>query len=240
MLQLQIFEMATSDSEDFESADEDIEIQSDHTALCSAEKEKESDAHSRNEDSDNKREKALVHLMDEIGNGKLQEYAPNCIKDTEVSDSCSKADKLDSAHLGAGNDVNISYEAPIKDKTKDRQKREHVKRHQKPREPKSSRSVKKLGTKISSSVLYTSSESEPEKVKQDLLSSEKCEETSNRAVGDTHDEKEGKSMQSPLHRMENLEQELGKLSVEGREHDIASVLENVSQSASEKVCGSNL
>jgi hypothetical protein len=40
--------------------------------------------------------------------------------------------------------------------------------------------------------------------------------------------------------MENLEQELGKLSVESREHDITPVLDNMSQSASEKVCGSNL
>lgn len=232
--------MATSDSEDFESADEDIEIQGDHTALCSAEKEKESDAHSRNEDCDNRSEKGLVHLMrKEIGSGKLQECAPNFKKDAEVFVSCNKGDKLDSAHLGAGSNINISCEAPTKDKTKDRQQREHVKRHQKPREPKSSRSVRKLGTKISSSVLYRSLESESEKVKQDLLSSEKCEETSNWAVADTHDEEEGKSIQNPSHRMENLEQELGKLSVESREHDIAPVLDNVSQSASE-VCGSNL
>lgn len=233
--------MATSDSEDFESADEDIEIQVEHTAMCSAKKEKESDAYSRNEDCDNKREKALVQLMrNEIGSEELQECTPHCKKDAEVFDSCNKADKLDSAHLGVGSNINISYEAPTKDKTKDRQQKEHVKRHQKPREPKSSRSVRKLGTKISTSVLYTSSGSESEKVRQDLLSSEKCEETSNWAVTDTHDETGGKSIQKSSHRIENLEQELGKLSVEGREHDIAPVLDNVLQSASEKVCGSNL
>lgn len=232
--------MATSDSEDFESADEDIDTQGDHTTLCSAKIEKESAVHSRNEGSNNKREKALVHLTrNESGSGELQGYAPNCKKDAEVFDSCSKADKLGSAHLRVEGNINISNEAPTKDKTTDRQQREHTKRHQKPREPKSNRSVRKLGTKISSSVLYTSSESESEKVKQDLLSSEKCEETSNWVVGDTHDEKDGKIIRNP-HRMENLEEEFGKLSVESREHDIAPVLDNMSQSASEKVCGSNL
>lgn len=227
--------MATSDSEDFESADEDVEIQGDHTALCSVKKEKESDAHSRNEDCDNKKEKDLVYLIrNEIGGGELQEYASNCKKDSEVFDSCNKADKLDSAHLGAGSNINVSNEAPAKDKTKDRQKRKHVIRHEKPRESKSCGSVRKLGTRISSSVLYTSSESESEKVKQDLRSSEKCEETSNWAVADTHDENEGKSVQNPSYGMENLEQELGKLSVESREHDITPVLDNVSQSASDK------
>jgi hypothetical protein len=236
--------MATSDSDDFESADEDVEIQADHTALCSAKKQKESDAHSRNEDCDKKKKKVLGDpIRNEIGGGELQEVskdAPNFKKELEVFDSHNKADKLDSAYLGAGSNINIPNEAFTKDRTEERQQREHVKRQQKPREPKYSGSVRKLGTKISSITLHTSSGSESEKVRQHLLASEKCEKTSDYAVADTHDEEDGKSIQNPSYRMENLEQELGKLSVESREHDIAPVLDKLSQSASEKVCGNNL
>jgi hypothetical protein len=233
--------MATSDSEDFESADEEVEVEGDRTALRSAMKDKESDEHSRKEDCDNKKEKDLVRLIrNEIETVELQEDAPVCKKDAEAFDTHNNIDKLDNAHLGAGSNVNISNEACTKYETKDRQRGGHVKRQQKPREPKSSGSVRKLGTKISSSVSYTSSESESEKAKRDLLVSEKCEKTSDGAFADTCDETEGTSIQSPSCRMENMEQDLGKLSVDSREHDRAPVLENLPQPASEKVCGSNL
>lgn len=233
--------MATSDSEDFESADEEVEVEGHHTALCSAMKDKESDAHSRKEDCDNKKEKDLVHcIRNETETVELQEDAPVCKKDAEAFDSHNNIDKLDSAHLGVGSNVNISNEACTKYETKNRQRGGHVKRQQKPREPKSSGPVRKLGTKISSSVSYTSSESESEKAKKVLLVPEECEKTSSGACADTCDETEGKSIQSPSYRMENLEQDLGKLSVDSREHDVAPVQENLPQPASEKVCANNL
>jgi hypothetical protein len=233
--------MATSDSEDFESADEDIETGGDHTVLCSASKEKESDAQSKKEECDNEKKKDLGNLIkNDIGSGELQEGAHVCKKYAEAFDSDNNVDTLDNAHIGAASSVNISNEACTKYNTKDRQRAGHVKRQQKSREPKSGGSVRKLGTKISSSVLHTSSESESEKVKQDLLVSEKCDKTSKCAFAETHDETEGKSIQNPSYRMENLKQDVGNLSVGSRKHDIAPVLDNVSQSASEKVCESNL
>jgi hypothetical protein len=232
--------MATSDSEDFESADEDVEIEGDHTVLCSAIKNKESDAYSRKEDRDNEKEKDNVQLIrNEIGSGGLQGDSPIYKKDEEAFDSHNNIDKLDNAHLEAGSNVSISNETCTKYKSKDRQHGGHVKRQQKPREPKSSGSVRKLGTKISPSVLCTNSESESEKAKKDLLVSEKCEKTSNWAFPDTRDDTEGKSIQSS-YVMESLEQDLGKLSADSKEHDIAPVLDNLVQPASEKVCGSNL
>jgi hypothetical protein len=246
--------MATSDSEDFESADEDPEIKIDHTALYSAKEEKEPEKPSTNASSDNRHKKDPDELLrNEIGSGGIYQMSKDPANDkndieasdinnTAVKTIANKAVKSYSVlPSGGGSNANVSDEAVTKDRIKDRQLKKCVKREQKPREPKSGGSVRKLGTKISPSILHTSLESESEKVKQDFLAAEKSEKTYNQVVVDTHDKAEGKTVTISPYKMENIEQEIGKLSFEeSSEHDIAPVLDKLSQSASEKVCKSNL
>jgi hypothetical protein len=245
-------QMATSDSEDFESADEDLGIQNDQTTLHSA-KQTEPDVYLTDECSDNRKDKDAYEIIrNEAESGEvhhMSEEAPDDKKDIEASDINKKAikiveSKIDMLHSdvpsGGGNNINSSGEAVTKYRTKDRQRKECVKRQQNVRDPKSSSSVRKLGTKISPSLLCRGSESESEKVKQDFFASEKSEKTGNQTVVGTNDKGEGKSLPVPSYKLENLKQEVGKLSVERSEHGIAPVLDKLSQSASEEVCESNL
>ncbi|XP_021926416.1 protein FAM114A2 isoform X2 [Zootermopsis nevadensis] len=234
--------MATSDSEDFESADEDPEIQIDHTALHSTKEQKEPEKSSTtNESNDNRQKKEPDELLrNEIGIGgtfQTSKDPTNDKTDTEASDINNttvktienKAVKSPSVLPSrGGSNINGSDEAV----TKDRQPKKCVKREQKPREPKSGGSARKLGTKISQNILCTGLESESEKVKQDFFASEK---TCNQVVGDTHDKDERKTVTVSPYKMDNTAQEIEKLTLEeSSEHNIAPVLDKLSQSASEK------
>jgi hypothetical protein len=247
--------MATSDSEDFESADEDLEIQIDHTELYSAKEQKEPEKYkySSYELSDNRQKKNPDLLQKEIRSGDIYETSEDPhgdktdvesldIKNTAANTIENKADKLHSViPVGGGSNVSVSDEAATKDRIKGRQPRKCANRQQKPREPKSGGSVRKLGTKISPAVLHTGLESEPEKAKQEFRSSEKSEKTSNHTVVGTEGENKGKTVTVSRYKMEDMEQDVRKLSLdESSERDIAPVLDKLSQSASKKVCKSNL
>jgi hypothetical protein len=245
--------MATSDSEDFESADEDPEIQIDNTALYCAKEQREPGKPSTNESSDSRQKEDPDELLpNEIESGEIYQMSkdpPNDKTDIEVSDINNTAvktaeDKADKSYSvlpsGGGRNMNVSNEAVIEDRIKDRQPKKCVKREQKLREPKPGGSVRKLGTKISPSILHAGLESESEKVKLDFLASEKSKKTCNQIVVDADDD-EGRTVTVSPCNMEGMEQEIRKLSLEKRsECDIAPVLDKLSQSAFGKVCKSNL
>jgi hypothetical protein len=232
--------MATSDSEDFESADEDLEINADNTALHSVKKRREPEAPLANEYRDDTKNEDVSELISNDKSGALDEVFKDPSNETDIGacDVSNKSDKLEGVvHLGAGSNVNVSNQSVTKDKTKDRQQRERVKRQQKPRESKPGGSLRKLGTRISPTVVQACADSECEKVKEDFLTSEKSEKKSNQIDVHTHNDEEGTTVPDSPYRMENFKQELGKLSTEdSSQHDIAPVFDKLLQPAPEKVC----
>ena len=250
--------MATSDSEDFASADEDLEINVDNTALHSVKKIKESEAQVADDCHDNTKNRDVSEpIMKDDESGELDEvFKERTATDTGTCDIDNIFDKLEGVvNSGAGSNVNISDESVIEDKTKSRQQRERVKRQQKPRESKPGRSLRKLGTKISPTVVYARSDSDCEKVKEDFLTSEKSEkETCEKVKEDfltsekseketnqidvhTRNNEEGKAVSDSSSAMENVKQELDKLSIEdSSQHDIAPVFDKLLQPAPEEVC----
>jgi hypothetical protein len=231
--------MATSDSEDFESADEDLEINVDNTALQSVKKQTESEVPVVNEYHDNTKSKDVSELTsNDNESGALDEVLKDPSNETDKG-ACdiNKSLKLEGVLSGAESNVNISNEPVTKDRTKDRQQRERVKRQQKPRESKPGGSVRKLGTRISPTVLHACSDGECEKVKQDFHTSEKSEKKTNQIGLHTYNNEEGKPISGSSYRMENYKQELGKLSTEESiQHDVAPVSDKLLQPAPDKVC----
>jgi hypothetical protein len=229
--------MATSDSEDFESADEDLEINVDNTALHSVNKLKEPEAKVAGECRDNTKNRNISELVSK--NDKIGEvdevFKERSETDTGACDIDTISDKVEGVvNSGAGGNVNISNDTVIKDKTKHRQQRERVKKQQKPRESKPGRSLRKLGTRISPAVLNAYSDSDCEKVKDDFLTSEKSEKKTNQIDLHTHNNEDVPDSSSTV---ENFKQELDKLSVEdSSQHDIAPVFDKLLQSAPEEVC----
>jgi hypothetical protein len=229
--------MATSDSEDFESADEDLEINVDKTAMHSVNKLKYSGAKLTDECHDNTKNRDISKLISKGDeSGEVDEvFKERTEADTGASDIDTISDKLEGVvNSGAGSNVNISNESVIKDKTRYRQQRERVK---KPKETKPGRSLRKLGTRISPTVLHACSDGECEKVKEDILTSEKSEKKTSQIDVDTHNNEEGKAVPDSSSTAENFKQELDKLSIEdSSQHDIAPVFDKLLQSAPEEVC----
>ena len=232
--------MATSDSEDFESADEDPEINVDNTALHSVRKLKESEAKVADDCHDNTKNRGVSELISKDDeNGELDEVLKErTATDTEACDIDNISDKLEGVvNSGAGSNVNISSESVIKDKNKYRQQRERVKRQQKPRESKPGRSLRKLGTKISPTVVHVYSDSDCEKVKEDFVTSEKSEKKTNQIDVHSHNNEEGKAVPDSSSAIENVKWELDKLSTEdSSQHDIAPVFDKLLQPTPEEVC----
>jgi len=230
--------MATSDSEDFASADEDLEINVDNTALHSVKKMKESEAQVADDCHDNTKNRDISEpIRKDDESGELDEvFKERTATDTGACDIDNIFDKLEGVvNSGAGSNVNISDESVIKDKTKSRQQRERVKRQQKPRESKPGRSLRKLGTKISPTVVYARSDSDCEKVKEDFLISEKSEKETNQIDVHTRNNEEGKAVPDSSSAMENIKQELDKLSIEdSSQRDIAPVFDKLLQPAPEE------
>jgi len=226
--------MATSDSEDFESADEDLEINVDNTALHSITKLKESEVQVV-DNTKNRDVSERISKDDE--SGELDEvFKERIATDKGACDIVNISDKLEGVSSGAGSNVNISSEPVIRDKTKHRQQRDRVKRQQKPRESKPGRSLKKLGTRISPTVVHACSDSDCEKVKEGFPTSEKSEMKTSQIDVHTHNN-EGKAVPDSSFTMENVKQELDKLSIEDRsKHDIAPVFDKLLQPAPEEVC----
>ena len=232
--------MATSDSEDFESADEDVEINVDNTALHSVKKLKESEAQVADDCHDNTKNRDVSELTSKDDeSGELDEvFKQRTATDVGACDIDNISDKLEGVvNSGAGSNVNISNESVIKDKTKYRQQRERVKRQQKPRESKPGRSLRKLGTKISPTVVRACSDSDCEKVKEDFLTSEKSEKETNQIDVHTRNNEEGKAVPDSSSIMENVKQELDKFSIgDSSQRDIAPVFDKLLQPAPEEVC----
>jgi len=231
--------MATSDSEDFESADEDLEINVDNTALHSVKKLKECEAQVADDCNDNTKNRDVSELISKDDeSGELDEvFKERTATDKEACEIGNISDKLEGGvNSGAGSNANISSESVIRDKTKHRQQRDRVKRQQKPRESKPGRSLRKLGTRISPSVVHACSDSDSEKVKEDFLSSEKSEKKTSQIDVHTHNNEE-KAVPDSSSTMENVKQELDKLSIEdSSQHDIAPVFDKLLQPAPEEVC----
>jgi len=232
--------MATSDSDDFESADEDLEINVDNTALHSVKKLKASEAQVAVDCHGNTKNRDVSELKSKDDeSGELGEvFKERTATDTGACDIDNISDKLEGVvNSGAGSNVNISDESVIKDKTKYRQQRERVKRQQKPRESKPGRSLRKLGTRISPTVVHVCSDSDCEKVKEDFLTSEKSEKKTNQIGVHTHNNEEGKAVSDSSCTVENVKQELDKLSIEdSSQHDIPSVFDKLLQPAPKEVC----
>jgi hypothetical protein len=232
--------MAASDSEDFESADEDLEIDVDNTALHSVNKLKESKAKVADECRDNTQNRNISELVSKSDKiGEVDEvFKERTETDTRTCDIDTISDKLEGVvNSEAGGNVNISNDSVIKDKTKYRQQRERVKKQQNPRESKAGRSIRKLGTRISPTVLHACLDSDCEKVKEDFLTSEKSEKKASQIDVHTHNNEEGKAVPDSSSTVENFKQELDKLSVEdSSQHDIAPVFDKLLQSAPEEVC----
>lgn len=227
--------MATSDSDDFESADEDLEINVDNTALHSVKKLKTSEAQVAVDCHDNTKNPDVSELKSKDDeSGELGEvFKERTATDIGACDIDNISDKLEGVvNSGAGSNVNISDESVIKDKTKYRQQRERVKRQQKPRESKPGRSLRKLGTRISPTVVRVCSDSDCEKVKEDFLTSEKSEKKTNQIGVHTHNNEEEKAVSDSSCTVENVKQELDKLSIEdSSQHDIPSVFDKLLQPA---------
>ncbi|XP_069680460.1 protein FAM114A2 isoform X2 [Periplaneta americana] len=236
--------MATSDSEDFESADEDLEMQNEMSTSQSTKKHKGSDRSLTKECNSNetKKEKDTGKLKrNEIGSGDLHEVT-KCVNDdkknvepSEIKNDEKIQESNDSVRsITEGN--NISDEAVTKDKSIDKPPSERVRRQQKPREPKSGSSVKKLGTKITpSTVPRLGSESESEKVKKDLLTSEKSEKAVSQNGNDNNYVQEAKSTPAlSSSKTEDLEKQVDKMSIEETDNNIAPVLDKLSEHTSEK------
>lgn len=232
--------MATSDSEDFESADEDLEINVDNTALHSVKKLKESEAQVADDCHDNTKSRDVSELISkDDGIGESDEvFKERTATDIGACDIDNKPVKLEGVvNSGAGSNVNILNESLIKDKTTHRQQRERVKRQQKPRESKPGRPLRKLGTKISPAVVHACSDSDCEKVKEDFLTSEKSEKKTNQIDVHTHNNEEGKAVPDSSCTMENVKQELDTLYIEdSSQHNIAPVFDKLLQHAPEEVC----
>jgi len=229
--------MATSDSEDFESADEDLEINADNTALHSVKKIKESEAQVADDCHVNTKNRDVSELKKDDESGELDEvFKGRTATDTGACDIDNIFDKLESVvNSGAGSNVNISDESVIKDKTKSRQQRERVKRQQKPRESKPGRSLRKLGTKISPTVAYACSDSDCGKVKEDFLTSEKPEKETNQIDAHTRNNEEGNAVPDSSSAVKNVKQELDNLSVEdSSQRDIAPVFDKLLQPGPEE------
>lgn len=232
--------MATSDSENFESADEDPEINVDNTALHSVKKLKESEAKLADDCNDNTKNRDVSELISKGDeSGELDKvFKERTVTDIGAFGIDNISGKLEGVvNSGAGSNVNISNESVIKDKTKYRQQRERVKRQQKPRESKPGRSLRKLGTKISPVVVHACSDGDCEKVEEDFLASEKSEMKSNQIDVHTRNNEEGKAVQDSSSTVENVKQELDKLSIEdSSQHDVAPVFDKLLQPAPEEVC----
>jgi len=232
--------MATSDSEDFESADEDLEINVDNTALHSVKKLKESEAQVADDCHDNTKNRDVSELKSKNAeSGELDEvFKERTATDIGACDIHNVSDKLEGVvNSEAGSNVNISNESVIKDKTKHRQQRDRVKRQQKPRESKPGRSLRKLGTKISPTVVHACSDSDCEKVKEGFLMSEESEKKTDQIDVNTHNNEAGKAVPDSSSTVENVKQELDKLSIEdSSQHDIAPVFDKLLQPAPEEVC----
>jgi hypothetical protein len=237
---VQISDMATSESDDFESADEDLEINVDNTALHSVKKLKESEAQVADDCIDNTKNRDVSEVISKDDeSGELDEvFKERTETDTGAFDIDNRSDKLEGVvNSGAGRNVNISNESVLKDKTKCRQQRERVKRQQKPRESKPGRSLRKLGTRISPTVVHACSDSECEQVKEDFLTSENSENKTNQIDVHTHNNEEGKTVRDSSSTLENIKQELDKLSIEdSSQNDIAPVFDKLLQPAPEEVC----
>jgi hypothetical protein len=219
--------MATSDSEDFESADEDLEINVDNTALHSVKKLKESEAQVADDCHDNTKNQDVSELTskDDESGYLYAEFKERTATDRGARDIDNISDKMEGVvNSGAGSNVNISNESVMKDKTKYRQQRERVKRQQKPRESKPGRSLRKLGTRISPTVVHACTDSDCEKVKDDFLTSEKSEKKTNQIDVHTHNNEEGKPVPHSSSTMETIQ------------HDIAPVFDKLLQPAPEEVC----
>jgi hypothetical protein len=229
--------MATSDSEDFESADEDLEINVDNTALHSVKKLKESEAQVADDCHDNTKNRDVSELISKDDeSGEIDEVFKE--RTATVKGACdivNISDKLEGVvNSGAGSNVNISNESVISDKTKHKQPRDRVKRQQKPRESKPGRSLRKLGTRISHTVVHACSDSDCEKVKEGFPTSEKSEKKTSQIDVHTHNN-EGKAVADSSSTIENVKQELDKLSIEdGSQHDITPVFDKLLQPAPEE------
>ncbi|PSN55376.1 hypothetical protein C0J52_01820 [Blattella germanica] len=227
--------MATSDSEDFESADEDLDLQSDH-AFKRDSKHRDHDKHGKKESSDNKATNIKTEMKnEEFVSGDSQAFLGD-LSDSHLETSTLNVTANTDRPVANVSDSEIKDvigdNGPpiVEDKSKSKPPNERPKRQQRPREPKSSSSIKKLGTKISSNNVRVSPESESQKVELDLLASEKCEKNMNSSDNDKNEEKLNIS-QKPV----SLEENINQLCLEDKEkNELSTVLDKLSQSSSEK------
>ena len=126
--------MATSDSEDFESADEDVDTNvGKHDKLDdNATDECGDNIRNKNKDELQKNDSGGGDLCRSLDDGDINVLKQECSEDVEK--------KI----------MNLSSNAVAEEKPKNKTAKEHSRRQQKPRETKSGSVIKKLGTKLSS------------------------------------------------------------------------------------------